>query len=96
MDDDDTVLSTYATSASRARSSSLPRAARHVGILVDPSSPYHKDVFASGKRLVFTGWRSALATKAVQDMGLERHATGDGTEAGKTAAETEEVEPKRR
>ena len=42
---------------------------------VDPSSPYHKDVFASGKRLVFycqSGWRSALATKTVQDMGLER------------------------
>ncbi len=42
---------------------------------VDPESPYHRDVFASGKRLVFycqSGWRSALATKAVQDMGLER------------------------
>ncbi len=41
---------------------------------VDPESPYHRDVFASGKRLVFycqSGWRSALATKAVQDMGLE-------------------------
>ncbi|MGL4397862.1 MAG: rhodanese-like domain-containing protein, partial [Hyphomicrobium sp.] len=40
---------------------------------VDPESPYHKPVFASGKRLVFfcmSGWRSALATKAVQDMGL--------------------------
>jgi rhodanese-related sulfurtransferase len=40
---------------------------------VDPDSPYHKDVFSSGKRLVFycqSGWRSALATQAVQRMGL--------------------------
>src|SRR5664279_5501029 len=37
---------------------------------VDPDSPYHKPVFASGKRFVFycqSGWRSALATKAVQE-----------------------------
>ena len=41
---------------------------------VDPDSPYHREVFSSGKKLVFfcaAGWRSALATKAVQDMGLE-------------------------
>lgn len=40
---------------------------------VDPESPYHKDVFASGKRFIFycaSAWRSALATKAIQDMGL--------------------------
>jgi len=40
---------------------------------VDPDSPYHKDVFSSGKRLVFycqSGWRSALATQTVQHMGL--------------------------
>ena len=41
---------------------------------VDPESPYHKDVFASGRKFVFycaSGWRSALATKTLQDMGLE-------------------------
>jgi rhodanese-related sulfurtransferase len=41
---------------------------------VDPESPYYKDVFGSGKRFVLhcaSGWRSALAAKAVQDMGLE-------------------------
>lgn len=41
---------------------------------VDPESPYHKPVFASGKRFVFycaSGWRSALATDTVQSMGLE-------------------------
>lgn len=41
---------------------------------VDPESPYHRDVFASGKKFLFycaSGWRSALATQAVQRMGLE-------------------------
>ncbi|MCO6390306.1 rhodanese-like domain-containing protein [Aliihoeflea aestuarii] len=40
---------------------------------IDPESPYHKDVFASGKTFVFFcagGMRSALATKTAQDMGL--------------------------
>ena len=40
---------------------------------IDPTSPYFKEVFGSGKRFVFycqSGWRSALATKAVQEMGL--------------------------
>lgn len=40
---------------------------------VDPESPYHKDIFSSGKQFVFycwSGWRSALATAAVQDMGF--------------------------
>ena len=41
---------------------------------VDPESPYYKDVFGSGKRFILhcaSGWRSALATKAIQDMGME-------------------------
>ncbi len=41
---------------------------------VDPDSPYHKKIFASGKRLVFhcsLDWRSALATQAIQQMGLD-------------------------
>ncbi len=41
---------------------------------VDPESPYHKEIFASGKTFVFycrSGWRSALSTKTVQDMGLD-------------------------
>jgi rhodanese-related sulfurtransferase len=40
---------------------------------VDPESPYAKELFQSGKKFVFFcagGLRSALATKAVQDMGL--------------------------
>lgn len=40
---------------------------------IDPESPYHRPVFASGKTFVFfcaAGWRSALTTKMAQDMGL--------------------------
>jgi rhodanese-related sulfurtransferase len=48
---------------------------------VDPDSPYHKADFAAGKRYVFfcaAGWRSALATKTVQDMGLANVAHVEG------------------
>ncbi|HUB43938.1 MAG TPA: rhodanese-like domain-containing protein [Acetobacteraceae bacterium] len=41
---------------------------------IDPDSPYHKPIFAEDKRFVFFcagGWRSALAAKTAQDMGLE-------------------------
>lgn len=40
---------------------------------VDPDSPYHKPIFSTGKAFIFycaSAWRSALATAAVQDMGL--------------------------
>ncbi len=40
---------------------------------IDPSSPYFKGIFGSGKRFVFycqSGWRSALTTRTVQEMGL--------------------------
>ena len=39
----------------------------------DPQSPYHNDVFArSGNLILFcaSSWRSALAAKALQDMGM--------------------------
>jgi rhodanese-related sulfurtransferase len=41
---------------------------------IDPESPYHKPIFAEDKQFVFFcggGWRSALAAKAAQDMGLK-------------------------
>ena len=41
---------------------------------VDPQSPYAKDIFQQRKTFVLfcgSGWRSALATKALKDMGLE-------------------------
>lgn len=40
---------------------------------IDPTSPYYKDIFGSGKRFVFycqSGWRSALSTQTLQQMGL--------------------------
>ncbi len=41
---------------------------------VDPASPYHRDVFAqTGKTYIFfcaAAWRSALATRDMQAMGL--------------------------
>ena len=48
---------------------------------VDPDSPYHRDVFAQDKEYVLfcaLGWRSALATKSLMDMGLERVAHVEG------------------
>jgi rhodanese-related sulfurtransferase len=65
---------------------------------VDPESPYHRDVFATGKRFVFycaSGWRSALATQVVKDMGLEPVChIGDGftgwIEAGGPVTKTED------
>ena len=48
---------------------------------IDPESPYHKPVFAQDKRFVFFcggGWRSALAAKAAQEMGLKPVAHLDG------------------
>ncbi len=41
---------------------------------VDPASPYHREVFAqTGKTYIFfcaAAWRSALATRDMQNMGL--------------------------
>ena len=49
---------------------------------VDPASPYFKPVFGDeSKEFVLfcgAGWRSALATKALQDMGLTNVAHIDG------------------
>lgn len=47
---------------------------------VDPASPYHKEIFASGKRLVLfcaAASRSALATETLQEMGLTNVAEMD-------------------
>jgi rhodanese-related sulfurtransferase len=48
---------------------------------VDPDSPYFKPVFGERKEFILfcaAGWRSALTTKTVQDMGLENVAHIDG------------------
>ena len=48
---------------------------------IDPDSPYYKDFFADSKEIILhcnKGWRSALATKTLQDMGFDnvKHMTG--------------------
>ena len=49
---------------------------------VDPESPYHKPLFARPhtRYVLFcaAGWRSALATKTLQEMGLENVAHIEG------------------
>ena len=48
---------------------------------VDPQSEYFKPVFGQGRRVVLfcaVGWRSALAAKTLQDMGMERVCHVDG------------------
>lgn len=62
---------------------------------VDPDSPYAKPIFAEPKRFVFycaSGWRSALAAKTVQDMGLANVAhVGGGYSAWKQAGGVTEI-----
>ena len=105
LEDDNTVFVDLRDPRELEREGKVPNAFHAPrGMLefwVDPSSPYHKDVFASGKKLVFycqSGWRSALATKAVQDMGLEHVChIGDGYRGWfDCGAPTEEVVPKKR
>lgn len=48
---------------------------------LDPDSPYARSEFQKDAKFVFfcaAGWRSALATKAAQDMGLKPVAHIDG------------------
>ncbi|MDT8989730.1 rhodanese-like domain-containing protein [Curvibacter sp. APW13] len=65
---------------------------------VDPASPYHKPIFANEDKefILFcgAGWRSALATKTLQDMGMRNvaHIDGGFTEWVKAGAPTETLE----
>ena len=48
---------------------------------IDPDSPYHKPAFATNKTLILfcaSAWRSALAAKTLQDMGVPNVAEMDG------------------
>ncbi len=67
---------------------------------VDPESPYHKEIFASGKEFLFychAAWRSALATDIVREMGLARvcHLEG-GFDAWKEAGGPVGERPRRK
>lgn len=66
---------------------------------IDPESPYHKPVFAEDKRFVFFcagGWRSALAAKTAQEMGLEKvaHVAGGFGAWRKAGGPTEPPKPR--
>ena len=68
---------------------------------VDPASPYYKPVFGDEKKefVLFcgAGWRSALATKALKDMGMANvaHIEGGFTEWVKQGAPVETYEAHR-
>ena len=68
---------------------------------VDPASPYFKPVFADENRefILFcgAGWRSALATKTLQDMGMRNvaHIDGGYAEWKKQGAPTETLEERK-
>ena len=66
---------------------------------IDPESPYAKSVFAENKRFLFycaSAWRSALATKTAQDMGLENvaHIEGGYSAWKQAGGPTEMPEPR--
>jgi len=66
---------------------------------VDPDSPYHKPIFAEGKKMVLhcaSGWRSALAAKTLHEMGLANVCHIDGGYKGwkDAGGPTEAVEKK--
>ena len=68
---------------------------------VDPASPYHKPLFADDSRefILFcgAGWRSALAAKTLQDMGMRNvaHIDGGYAEWVRQGAPTETLEQRR-
>jgi rhodanese-related sulfurtransferase len=61
---------------------------------IDPESPYAKPIFQENKTFIFhcaSGWRSALAAKTAQDMGLKPVAhLGGGFTAWRDAGEAVE------
>ena len=66
---------------------------------IDPESPYFKPLFGEDKRFVFycqSGWRSALATHTVQQMGLAQvcHIEGGFRAWKETGGATEAVAAK--
>ncbi|QYK42186.1 MAG: rhodanese-like domain-containing protein [Paracoccaceae bacterium] len=66
---------------------------------IDRESPYHKPVFAERKTFVFycaSGWRSLLATKVAQDMGLDARNLRGGLGAWKEAGQPVVEKPARR
>ena len=100
----DTVFVDLRDPREREREGSIPDAfSCPRGMLefwVDPESPYAKPIFAEPKKFVFfcaSGWRSALAAKTVQDMGLENvsHIAGGFTAWRTGGGAVQEIHPKK-
>ena len=104
LDDENCVIVDIRDVRELWRDGTIP-GAKHIprGMLefwVDPDSPYAREDFQSGKRFVFFcagGLRSALATVAVQDMGLEPvcHIEGGFAAWREAGYEIETREPKK-
>ncbi len=80
-DDDDFVLVDIRDTREMARDGRIPGAVEAsrgmLEFMIDPASPLHMDVFASGKKLVFfcaAAGRSAVSVQTLQNMGLENAA----------------------
>ena len=64
---------------------------------IDPESPYHKPRFAEPKTFVFycaSGWRSLLAAKIAQEMGLDARSLRGGFSEWKKAGHPTAERPK--
>lgn len=83
--DPDLVIVDIRDPRERARTGFIPGAFHAPrGMLefwVDPKSPYFKPIFGEDKTFVFhcaSGWRSALSTATLQDMGFKAAHLKDG------------------
>jgi rhodanese-related sulfurtransferase len=103
LDDENTVIIDIRDIRELYRGGKIPGATHAPrGMLefwADPESEYHRDVFSSGKKLALycaKSHRSALATQALQNMGLESICHIDGGFEAWTNADmpTEEVPKK--
>lgn len=78
VEDENTVIVDLRDVRERHRSGYIPgsfHAPRGmIEFWIDPESPYFKEIFAEDKKFIFhcaSGWRSALTTATLQDMGFE-------------------------
>ena len=85
LESGDVLLVDLREPGERAQNGSIPGAVEAPrGMLefwADPTSPYHRDEFDPGGRIIHhcaSGGRSALAAAMLQDLGYERAAHMDG------------------
>ena len=86
LDDPDLVVVDIRDIRERQRTGFIPGSIHAprgmIEFWIDPDSPYFKDVFGQeGKKYVFhcaSGWRSALTTATLQDMGFDAAHLKDG------------------